>query len=843
MGHLPVWIGPAASFAVMVGMTLALWWTWRLLEPLPEQNGRSTYPSPLWVLAGGLSVSALTPILLFVTAFRRARSHERARRHFQAMESLHATASAIIARVDAGPGALVELCEAARQLLGMDRAGIALLDPRAHRLELLTCSGDMPPDPPRFYPLDDLPLVSRCLEAGRVLLAEDVRREPFPQNSTLLEFFGVRALALIPLFVRGEQIGLMTLGSSTPHRFDDVELRLAELLGAQAAVILANGRLYEAQQRAVRRYKALVDQRELLFSTNAAIYQTGDLDESLQRVAELTPIALQVNACIVCLAAPRPHNIKVVAVTPGVQTKFFTVGLKMFCPAAEAAFARADAVAVEDATQNPGVQPFVEDFGGVGSVLYVPLLSRAGGERIGMLSLVRRHKGPFSPDQLNMARLFSTRAAAAIENARLHQETRRALAEQKKLVAQRDTLWSVNAAVYQAGTLAESLARIVRLAPEALGVDVCAVEMVTGRRAGEVTLAAITGDPPPADLMGLPLDVSGMNGGRVLADGEVLVVEDARGDAGIPDVYRERFEIGSIAYLPLSRIDGQPLGVLILIRRQPGPLGPVQIELARVFSTRAAFAIENAQLLEQTRRDADTKAMLLRELNHRVKNNLAGIVALLSIGQPEMPHAAQRWLDRVTDRVRVMAGAHQLFVGDADSVPLGTLVERMLSSLAVARPAGVTVRLELAVRDVALRTQQAISLAMALHELCYNAIVHGLDGAASGGTVTVRTRRASDGRLAVDVIDDGRGIAPVTGRGDDPAHAHAHAGQNERGDGNGTGDGSGNKQGTGIGLELVRGLVGRELRGSFSLTGRPGGGTVATVEFPLESTNNEREKL
>ena len=101
---------------------------------------------------------------------------------------------------------------------------------------------------------------------------------------------------------------------------------------------------------------------------------------------------------------------------------------------------------------------------------------------IGVLNLIRRKDGVFSAEQLKMARLFSTRAAAAIENARLHQETLRSLDEQRKLLAQRDALWSVNAAVYRAGTLEESLDRIVRLAPAALGVDLCAVDLARRTR-------------------------------------------------------------------------------------------------------------------------------------------------------------------------------------------------------------------------------------------------------------------------------------------------------------------------------------------------------------------------
>jgi two-component sensor histidine kinase len=99
---------------------------------------------------------------------------------------------------------------------------------------------------------------------------------------------------------------------------------------------------------------------------------------------------------------------------------------------------------------------------------------------------------------------------------------------------------------------------------------------------------------------------------------------------------------------------------------------------------------------------------------------------------------------------------------------------------------------------------------MALHELCYNAIVHGLGG--TGGTVTLRTRDAGPGQLAVDVIDNGKGF--------------------KSGDGNGE---------TGAGLEIVRGLVGRELHGSFTLNPAPGGGTIATVEFPLMGADTEHQ--
>ena len=809
-----LWLVPLAVFATFVALTYALWQAERSLEAYGADPPAVSHRASALVLWGGLAISLLTSSFVFLALLYRGRANDRTRRYLRSLESLQSNASSIIARVDAGAGALTELCESARHLLGMDRAGIQLLDAGSQRLELLAHAGDMPANPPRYYPLDALPNIRHCLDTGRVLFAEDALRLDIPQNHSLLKMFRVRSMILIPLLIHGEQIGMMTLSSSQPRRvFDDVDRRLAEVLGSQAAVVLGNNRLYQAQQSAAQKYRALVDQRELLYSTNASIFQTAGLEESLGRIAELAPLALGVDACVVALSSRPPDNVRVAAITPGLKVQGgLRVGATFFWPAAERAFQRGVACVFSRAQEDADVAQVREAFPDMGSMACVPMNGRDGA-RMGVLVLIRRQTGVFSAEQLKMARMFSTRAAAAIENARLYQETRRALEAQKKLLAQRDTLWAVNAALYQAGTLEETLERIVRLAPSALGVDLCAVDMV-GERPGEIVLAAIT-DNQGAELVGKTFDVGSMNAGEVLRTREVMVVPDARTNPGVPQLFRERFNVQSVAYFPLLDNDGEPRGILVLIRHRPGPFDPAQIEMARVFATRAASAMENARLLDQTRRDAATKAMLLRELNHRVKNNLAGIVALLSMGGPEMPSAARRWLDRVTDRVRVMAGAHQLFVGDAERVPLANLVERMLSSLSVARTPGVEMKLDLAAAPrVELRTEQAISLAMALHELCYNAIVHGLAG--KGGSVTLRTRDAGAGngspqQLAVDVIDTGGGMTPAAPNGSGP-------------------DAS-----TGIGLEIVRGLVSRELHGSFSLAAGPGGGTVATIEFPLPS--------
>jgi two-component sensor histidine kinase len=326
----------------------------------------------------------------------------------------------------------------------------------------------------------------------------------------------------------------------------------------------------------------------------------------------------------------------------------------------------------------------------------------------------------------------------------------------------------------------------------------------------------------------------------------MLVIEDARTHPGMHPVFQAQLDVGSVAYLPLLRTGGgEFMGTLVLIRHASGPFRPEQLNLAEMFTSRAAAAIENARLLDQTRRDAEAKTMLLRELNHRVKNNLASIITLLSLDEPELSIAARQWLDRAIDRIRTMARTHDLFSGGIDRVPLIELVEQIIPSLSVVKPLGVTVQSDTRSAEVMLRTDRAVSLAMVLHELCSNAIIHGTGAT---GTVTIRAalRRSEKGGngnvagvVALEVIDEGRATVAaarrelavatsgaVSSRGEELAEAGKFL--VERVDSRRQRVGAG-----GLGLMLVEGLVTRELGGTFSRTPREGGGSTALVEFPV----------
>jgi two-component sensor histidine kinase len=168
-------------------------------------------------------------------------------------------------------------------------------------------------------------------------------------------------------------------------------------------------------------------------------------------------------------------------------------------------------------------------------------------------------------------------------------------------------------------------------------------------------------------------------------------------------------------------------------------------------------------------------------------------------------------LDRAIARIETLARAHELFVGNSSELGLADLVSKTLEPIWAIKPPGVQIKMDLASANETLSTDQAVTLAMVVHELASNALQHGVG---DHGTLCVRASHPRPGRAMIEVIDDGAG-------GD----IHGAAGSvatlttsNTR---------------TGIGLQLVSGLVGRELHGSFTMRENADGGRTAIVEFPI----------
>jgi two-component sensor histidine kinase len=318
----------------------------------------------------------------------------------------------------------------------------------------------------------------------------------------------------------------------------------------------------------------------------------------------------------------------------------------------------------------------------------------------------------------------------------------------------------------------------------------------------------------------------------------ILFIEDiAKNTVPINQNTVRKLNSVAIILIPLH-IESECIGLMALSDSRPRRFTDAERRLAELLCSQASVILANNRLYEQTHRDAQTQAVLLRELHHRVKNNMAGIVGLLAMGEPDLSPVARQWLNRVIERIRMIARTHDLFSGGMDRIGLRQLIERVLPSLSVIKPPGVMINISGGEVDTKLGTSQAVGLAMVLHELCTNAIQHGLQ---DRGTLTIQTRRIAGG-LAIDIIDDGCGLPA----GMCPGNVDNSRSQVDLSASTGNDDVFRSRHAAsvdlvsavperGLGLRLVRELVGRELRGTVCLRRREEGGTIATIEFPLGS--------
>lgn len=215
---------------------------------------------------------------------------------------------------------------------------------------------------------------------------------------------------------------------------------------------------------------------------------------------------------------------------------------------------------------------------------------------------------------------------------------------------------------------------------------------------------------------------------------------------------------------------------------------------------------------ESRRREAELKVKetTIREVHHRVKNNLQTIASLLRIqARRTDSEEVRRALAEATQRVSSMAVVHDLLAGsDEERVDFAqaarTVVDLVRRGL---MGEDSNVRVSVVGETGEVSAQMATSLALAVAELVHNALEHGLAGAEEG-EVTVTMRRVP-GELVITVRDDGRGL---------PEGFSASSSSN-------------------LGLAIVRTVAEDDLRGTLTFSG--GRGTTVTVRVPIENAIEE----
>ena len=157
------------------------------------------------------------------------------------------------------------------------------------------------------------------------------------------------------------------------------------------------------------------------------------------------------------------------------------------------------------------------------------------------------------------------------------------------------------------------------------------------------------------------------------------------------------------------------------------------------------------------------KEILLKEIHHRVKNNLQVISSLVDLQSAEIRDPGMKELFKdVVYRVRSMATVHEKLYQSTDlaHVDFADNTRSFLSSLWRAQGAATKgIRLDLDLDPVLLPVSTAVPCGLILNELFSNALKHAFKGR-DHGKITVRVHDKNQGDVKLCVKDDGVGIPP-----------------------------------------------------------------------------------
>lgn len=451
------------------------------------------------------------------------------------------------------------------------------------------------------------------------------------------------------------------------------------------------------------------------------------------------------------------------------------------------------------------------------SELALPLVSPGQG-CIGSLTVQSAEEGAFSEGDIAILQSMADELAIAIENARLYDEAQREIAERKRTeetLKRRNRELALLNQVGQALTSTLELDEVLPIILEGIRrlLDVVASSVwLTDPDTGDLVCHYATGAQAEV-VQGWRLSRGQGIAGWVTGCGESLIVDDVQQEKRHYKAVDQEtgLALRSILTVPLWAKE-KVIGVLQVVDAEVDRFGEEDLMLLEPLAATAASAIETSRLYEQVRKDAQTKAMLLREVNHRVKNNLSAIIGILYAARRradvEKESVYQAVLKDLINRLQSLSTVHNL-LSESQWKPLllseviAWVIRSSLRTLSPNRWFSVDVTPS----QIKITPDEAHDLSLVINELTTNTVKYALQ---DRNTASISVHLScDDGVVNVEYQDDG------------PGYPQDMLQRNH----------------SGVGLELIEDIVRNSLHGDLSLHNDQG--AIAVIRFKSKSEEGE----
>ncbi|MBV8409090.1 MAG: GAF domain-containing protein [Alphaproteobacteria bacterium] len=207
--------------------------------------------------------------------------------------------------------------------------------------------------------------------------------------------------------------------------------------------------------------------------------------------------------------------------------------------------------------------------------------------------------------------------------------------------------------------------------------------------------------------------------------------------------------------------EAKPFGVLEVDSKAEDKFVEHDLAFLQGAANVLGMAIERERHERHIKAALERQQVLLREMNHRVKNSLMIVSGLLQlqargVGDP----ALGGHLEVAAQRVTAVAKAHeQLQVdGDVERMNLGKYVEAICRDLD-ASVAHCHIQTE-ADEDIEISSDRAVAVALIINELVTNAAKYAYEST-TGGEIWITVRRTNNDKISISVRDEGAGLPPA----------------------------------------------------------------------------------